>query len=199
MAHEKALESSGATIAVLGSGLLELYPARNKNLFNRMQSKGAVISTFPLLMQPLPQNFPIRNRIISGLSKGVIVAQAAKKSGAKITADFALEQGRDVFAVPGPFNHELSEGCNILIQNGAKLTYCPEDILSEYGQKISKIKADLKNDPNFELLNFCAIPRALDDIQESLGLGLRELQGKLFDLQLEGKMKQNFAGFWQTI
>jgi len=137
MAHEATLKNGGKTIAVLGSGLLNVYPISNTKLFQSIVDQGGlVVSAFPLTMEGFPGNFPARNRIISGLSRGCLVVQAAKKSGALISADYAMEQGREVFAVPGPFDSELSLGCNALIQKGAKLVMTSNDILEEFGDRI---------------------------------------------------------------
>ena len=137
MAHEATLKCGGKTIAVLGSGLLNVYPISNKKLFQLIvDSGGAMVSSFPLTMEGMPGNFPARNRIITGLSHGCLVVQAAQKSGALISAHYAMEQGREVFAVPGPFDSELSAGCNGLIQNGAKLVMSSADILTEFGDRI---------------------------------------------------------------
>jgi len=130
-AHKGALKPGGKTIAVLGCGLNQVYPPENKNLFETITQNGAVISEFPMKAEPLPCNFPRRNRIISGLSLGVIVVEAAERSGALITADFALEQGREVFAVPGKIDHPSSRGVHNLIKQGAKLVTCIEDILED--------------------------------------------------------------------
>ncbi len=130
-AHKGALDHGGRTIAVLGCGLDQCYPKSNARLMQQIERQGAVLSEYPIGMGPVPGNFPARNRIISGLAKGVVVVEAAAKSGALITAEFALEQGREVFAVPGNINSELSEGTNRLIQEGAKLVSCVEDILEE--------------------------------------------------------------------
>lgn len=144
MSHIITLESQGRTISVLGSGILVPYPAQNKELFDRIAEQGAVISPFPLRELPMPGNFPARNRIIAGLSKGVVVVQAAQESGTSITARFALEQGREVFAVPGPFNDPLSKGCHMLIQQGAKLTCSAQDILDELGEyEIQRSEANI--------------------------------------------------------
>lgn len=130
-AHNGALKAKGRTLAVLGSGLNRIYPPENKKLAEGISECGAVISEFSLDTKPLAQNFPRRNRVISGLSQGVIVVEAARNSGALITADFALEQGREVFAVPGKVDSATSFGANQLIKQGAKLIDSVEDILEE--------------------------------------------------------------------
>lgn len=136
MAHQKTVDVGGVTIVVLGSGLLQPYPAKNKRLFESVVHHGGVIlSAFPLMMQAIPGSFPARNRIIAGLSRGCIVVQAAQKSGARITAEFALEQGRDVFAVPGAFDDPLSIGCHALISDGAQLIMSAQDVLKVYGEE----------------------------------------------------------------
>lgn len=132
-AHVGALQAGGYTIAVLGSGLDIVYPPENSQLFRQIEERGAVVSEFPLGTPPSSQNFPARNRIISGWARGTIVVEAAEKSGSLITVDFALEQGRDVFAVPGPITSKLSIGTNNLIKQGAKLVTSAEDVLEEYG------------------------------------------------------------------
>jgi DNA processing protein len=136
-AHAATIKSGGTTIAVLGSGLLLPYPSSNKKLFESIVAQGGcLMSSFPLMMEALPGHFPARNRIVTGLSHGCLVVQAAQKSGALISAHYALEQGREVFAIPGPIDSELSAGCNTLIQQGAKLVTCTTDILEEFGDLI---------------------------------------------------------------
>ncbi len=130
-AHKGALASGGRTIAVLGSGLDRVYPPENKNLMEQISSRGAVISEFPMSAKPDRGNFPRRNRLISGLSLGVVVVEAAQRSGALITVDCALEQGREVFALPGKVDSLTSRGTNKLIQQGAKLVATSEDIIEE--------------------------------------------------------------------
>lgn len=130
-AHRGALRMNGNTIAVLGCGLNHVYPLENTKLYEEVAVKGAVVSEFPMDMPPLPHNFPRRNRIISGLSLGVVVVEAAAKSGALITADFALEQGREVYAVPGKVDSPTSQGVHNLIKQGAKLVCSIDDILED--------------------------------------------------------------------
>ncbi|HXG59922.1 MAG TPA: DNA-processing protein DprA [Planctomycetota bacterium] len=131
-AHRGALQARGGrTLAVLGSGLLRIYPPENARLLEDICARGAALSEFPLTSGPRTENFPRRNRLISGLSLGILVVEAAERSGALITADWALEQGRDVFCVPGSVESPLSRGCHRLIQQGAKLAAHPEDVLEE--------------------------------------------------------------------
>lgn len=129
--HRGALRANGRTIAVLGSGHGDIYPPENEKLYNEIVKSGAVISEFENDMPPLPANFPQRNRIISGLSLGVVVVEAARNSGALITASLALEQNREVFAVPGKISSHTSSGTNELIKDGARLVQSADDILEE--------------------------------------------------------------------
>ena len=129
--HWGALES-GTTIAVLGTGVDKVYPSSNKELYEVICEKGLLVSELPLGANPVPRHFPARNRIISGLSAGVLIVEAALKSGSLITAKFALEQGREVFAVPGSIHSPLSKGCHLLIREGAKLVESSEHILEEF-------------------------------------------------------------------
>lgn len=130
-AHEAALAAGGRTIAVLGSGIGNLYPPENAALAARVAEQGALLSEFPVLYVPDRQSFPLRNRIVSGMSQGILVVEAPARSGALITANQAMEQGRTVFAVPGPIDRPHSEGCNRLIQDGAKLVIDVRDVLEE--------------------------------------------------------------------
>jgi DNA processing protein len=130
-AHKGALKGGGETVAVLGSGLDKCYPPENRGLMQEIMAQGLLLSEFPLGIGPKPQHFPMRNRIISGISLGTVVVEAALKSGALITADLALEQGREVFALPGPITSPASRGCHNLIKQGAKLVQDVDDLLEE--------------------------------------------------------------------
>jgi DNA processing protein len=130
-AHKGALMAGGRTIAVLGNGLASIYPPENAKLSDRIALSGAVVTEFPMESPPLAMNFPVRNRIISGLSLGVVVVEAAARSGSLITADLALEEGREVFAVPGRAGSATSKGAHGLIKKGAKLVDRAEDIIEE--------------------------------------------------------------------
>jgi len=131
VAHRAALEAGGRTVAVLGSGLLALYPREHEKLAARIAENGAVLSEHALEAAPLPGNFPRRNRILSGLTLGTLVVEAARGSGSLITARHAIEQNREVYAVPGPVGQTASEGCHDLIQQGAKLVTCADDVIAE--------------------------------------------------------------------
>lgn len=138
-AHKGALLAQGETYAVFGCGLAHVYPSENETLMHKIAESGAVISEFPIYTSPSKFTFPRRNRIISGLSKGVVVVEAAQKSGALITADFALEQGREVYAVPGKVDSITSNGVNNLIKQGAKLVSCVEDVLEDLSAVLKEV------------------------------------------------------------
>lgn len=222
MAHTISVNSGGRTLVVLGSGLLELYPEQNIRLFNAVaQHGGTLLSPFPLRAAPIPGNFPARNRIIAGLSLGTLVIQAAEKSGALITAQYALDQGRQVFAVPGLITDPLSAGCHSLIKQGAKLVASVSDILEEFGtvcekkilQSQEKIismfevtqvkpvvassKSEVVVDMSHPLLEHLQVARTIDELCGVTQLLPHQLQNELFDLQLDGKVVQNYAGLWQ--
>lgn len=196
-AHRGALEEQGGrTLAVLGSGFLHPYPAENAPLFERIAASGAVLSEFALDEPPRPENFPRRNRIISGLAAAVVVVEASCKSGSLGTAAHALEQGREVLAVPGPVSSPRSEGCNRLIQQGAKLVQTIDDILEELSPMYRGAVQELSFDPApgpppeltederavLELLD-AVEPIQLEDLAERVPFGIARLQAALFGLQ----------------
>ena len=148
-AHEAALAAEGRTIAVLGSGIGNIYPPENQALADRIaeDGNGAVISEFPVLYVPDRQSFPLRNRIVSGMSEGILVAEAPHRSGALITANQALDQGRSVYAIPGPIDRDTSTGCNRLIQSGAKLVIDSRDILDD----LEMLLPPAPKQPSFDL------------------------------------------------
>lgn len=189
-AHRGALEA-GVTIAVLGSALDCPYPPENKKLYQLIAEKALVVSEFPAGTRPEPGNFPMRNRIICGLSRGVVVVEAGQRSGALITADFALEQGRDVFAVPGPINSSSSVGTNHLIQQGAKLVCSVEDIVEEYPgwiihDKMERQAVNLSGEEQ-DLLQFMGGEAChIDVLMEKTGIDIGQLSTLLLKLEFQG-------------
>ena len=141
-AHRGALSAGGRTIAVLGSGLLNIYPPEHRQLADEVAAHGAMLSELPPRSEPLPGTFPQRNRVISGLSLGVIIVEAAEHSGALITARLAMEQGREVFAVPGRVDSRTSRGCHRLLRDGAKLVETADDVLEELGPLVEAAPRD---------------------------------------------------------
>lgn len=195
MAHSQTLKNNGKTIVVFGSGLMCPYPAANKELFRSIvKNGGTLVSPFSLQTPPSKGNFPARNRIIAGLSEGCIVVQAAEKSGALITSQFALDQGKQVFALPGLIDHELSAGCHKLLQQGAKLITNSNDIFEEFGEEV---KPTQKKESTHPIIKYLEKPMSIDELSNKTKLSLADLQNQLFTLQLEGKVKQNFAGLWE--
>ncbi len=195
-AHRGAIEANGKTVAVMGSGLDKPYPACNSALFGEIVRKGCVISEFPPGTKPAKQNFPRRNRVIAGLSRAVMVVQASIESGSLITARFAAEYGRDVFAVPGDINRKNSEGTNWLLKNGAKTVTEVTDILEEYPELNipSRSNADTVSSRVLEIL--AEGPADFSNLLAMTGLSRDDLFVELTDLQLLGKVKES-GGIWQ--
>ncbi|MGA9396600.1 MAG: DNA-processing protein DprA [Azonexus sp.] len=188
-AHRGALAADGATIAVIGTGADRIYPARNKELALAIAGRGAIVSEFPLGTPAIAANFPRRNRIISGLSRGVLVVEAAPESGSLITARLAAEQGREVFAIPGSIHSPVARGCHKLIRQGAKLVETAQDILEElgnYGEPRDTPQADADCEESNILRALGHDPRTLDDLVESTGMSADRLLGELLTLELEG-------------
>lgn len=209
-AHRAAIEAGGRTIAVLGSGLDVIYPPENHEIYEKIAQNGAVISAFPPGTEPDKTNFPERNAIISGLSLGTVVVQAAKKSGALITAAFALEQNREVFAVPGRVGEKNSGGANLLIKRGAKLCEGADDIAleisalrhlespaEEYGEMEAKLAA-LPEDRKKLLELLRAEPLHIDAIAEKTGEKVSELSTLMLELEIEGLVDSSEGGLYQS-
>ena len=195
-AHRGALKS-GRTVAVLGCGVDVIYPSENRRLLREIASSGgAVLSEYGPGIQPLPAFFPARNRIISGLSQGTLVVEAARRSGSLITAEMALAEGRDVFAVPGSIYSGTSQGCNHLIQQGAKLVQTPADILEEYGlaappKKKERPRMTPEERQVWQVLSF-EHPLSIDEIIISLPDGeLSNLAFILLQMEMKGLVIEN--------
>jgi DNA processing protein len=196
--HEGALAAGGDTLAVAGTGLDRIYPARHRDLGHRIVAQGALVSEFPPGTPPLAHHFPRRNRIISGLSLGTLVVEAALKSGSLITARLAAEQGREVFALPGSIHNPLSRGCHALIQQGAKLTESSDHILEEIGPLASLAIAAQQNDADSTaadplcdhplIENMGYEPISIDTLVDRSGLTPEVVSSMLLTLELQGQV-----------
>jgi len=208
-AHETALSAGGDTVAVLGSGVDVPYPPEHRDLCRRIEEGGAVISEYPMGARPLPHHFPARNRIISGLSLGVVVVEATERSGSLITARWALEQGREVFAVPGPAGAGRSRGPHRLIRQGAKLVEDVADIIEEIAPQLAAAPAPVPSpeeaaDPDGVaggaaslggaagaiLRGLEAGPLPVDDVIHRTGLSPQQVCQALLEMELQGLLRQ---------
>jgi len=198
-AHWGSLSVKGSTVAVLGSGIDVIYPSSNVKLYYHMADTGSVITEFPLGTSPEGKNFPIRNRIISGLSKGVVVIEASLRSGSLITASLALEQGREVFAVPGSIESFKSTGTHFLIKQGAKLVENADDILQDIGETSSSGHVPSGKTPNLVPLTqdeelivgiLNTYPMHIDEIVRTSRFDSAKVAGILTALELKGAVKQ---------
>ncbi len=205
-AHEKVLQLGGHTVAVLGCGLLQ----NNKKIFTDIVARGgAVVSPFPLTFPASQTTFPARNRIIAGLSVGTLVIEAPQESGALITAKYALDENRHVYAVPGPIDDYLSQGSHNLIRSGAMLVSNATQILEDLGYRVEQHEQAIEyenklpkiiiqeNDENADLFRVLDRARPLEDIAQLINCSPQDALDQLFGLQLEGKVSQTFAGLWE--
>ncbi len=213
-AHRGALEGEGRTVAVLGSGFLDPYPPENVALFEEIAERGALLGEFPLDAPPRAENFPRRNRLLSGLSAAVVVVEAALRSGSLTTAAHALDQGREVMAVPGPVSSDQSAGCHRLIQQGARLVQRVEDVLEElspmYAAAVGAPPPDLSTLPGsrplrgltpdeeaiLALLRDDPEPVHLEGIVESAPFGVARVQAALFGLEARSAVEQLPGGYY---
>lgn len=196
-AHRGALRGSGATVAVIGTGIDLVYPARNRALAEEVAAKGCILSEYPLGMPAIAANFPRRNRIISGLSKGVLVVEAAARSGSLITARLAGEQGREVFAIPGSIHSPLSKGCHLLIRQGAKLVESAQDVLEELqADTLTPIASTPRAQKSagtpeaqrlLDALGFD--PAAPEELAARCAIDMAQVQALLLTLELEGRIE----------
>jgi DNA processing protein len=211
-AHEAALAAGGLTVAVCGTGLDRVYPARHRDLARRIAEHGVLISEFPPGTPPLPGHFPRRNRLISGLSMGVLVVEAALNSGSLITARTATGQGREVFAIPGSIHNPLARGCHRLIRDGAKLVESVDDILEEIAPQLGMFSplarhsaATPEDAPTIEcghrqLLTAIGFePARVDTLVERTGLTAEAVSSMLLILELRGLVAQAPGGAYMQV
>jgi DNA processing protein len=209
-AHKGALEARGKTIAVAATGLDRVYPAGHKSLAEEIIKTGAIVSEFPIGTQPKPGYFPRRNRIISGLSLGVLVVEAAIKSGTLVTAKHAMEQGREVFAIPGSIHNPLAKGCHYLIQQGAKLIETADDVLEELGQLSLVALNEGNNEANETMLSASPVeheyaallekiafdPTSVDELIAETDFTAEEISSMLLVLELQGLVSSAPGGLF---
>ena len=197
--HQGCLEAGGKTIAVVGCGLNHVYPQENKALMEKIALQGAVVSELAMDMPPVAQNFPRRNRLIIGLSKSLVVVEAAERSGALITVDFALEQGKDVFVVPGLIDNPMAQGSNRLMKDRAKVVLCSQDILAEFLPPAAGFKNRLQEPQTAvsltqeEIQGYQCIssdPMHFEQLLEDSGLSLSQLTQAVLQLEMKQIIRQ---------
>ncbi len=199
-AHEGALDGAGSTIAVVGTGLDRIYPARHRELTHRIAEHGLLLSEFALGTPPLRENFPQRNRLIAGLAQGTLVVEAALPSGSLSTARSASEAGREVFAIPGSIHSPQSRGCHWLIKQGAKLVDAAQDILDELriGERAAVSSSSVTEPPADPLLDALGHePTTLDALLARTGESAATLQARLMELELDGRVARLPGGLYQ--
>lgn len=202
-AHRGGLAGMASTIAVVGTGLDVVYPARNRELAHRIAAQGLLVSEFALGTPAVASNFPRRNRLICGLSRGVLVVEAAVSSGSLITARLAAEQGREVFAIPGSIHSPLAKGCHALIKQGAKLVESAQDVLEELGEPTTRLMPETATNDAAEehpLLRHVGFdPVDADTLQQRSGLTASAINIALTDLELMGQIELLPGGRWQRV
>lgn len=204
-AHEGGLEGAASTVAIVGTGLDRVYPKRHLALARRIAEKGLIVSEYSLGTPPLPENFPNRNRIIAGLTRGTLVVEAALKSGSLITARLASESGRDVFAIPGSIHSPQSRGCHALIKQGAKLVESAQDVLEELNlpgaaPKVDAVQGELvleEEDAVLQALGFD--PVTLDALVARTDWSPAALSVRLLELELNGQIARLPGQLFQRI
>jgi DNA processing protein len=195
-AHRGALEAGGLTVAVLGCGVDRDYPASHRELAARISERGLLVSEYAPGVEPAPWRFPARNRIVAGLARATVVVEARERSGALITADFALEQGREVFAVPGEITSSLSAGTNALLGLGASPYTSPQDVLDALGiERAAAAEPELGSDAARVLERLREFAAGADELQRATGLGAAELAAALTELELVGAAQQEGGVF----
>ena len=186
-AHRGALEGGGVTVAVLGCGIDRDYPAANRELARRVAESGLIVSEYAPGVEPAPWRFPARNRIVAGLCAAAVVVEARERSGALITADFALEEGREVFAVPGEITSALSAGSNALLRLGATPLTCAGDVLETFGiAAVERVQPELGPTASSVLVHVRESAAGADDLGRATGLAAGELAVALSELELAG-------------
>lgn len=198
-AHAGGLSGPASSVAVLGTGIDVVYPEGNRKLAERLEQDGCLVCEFEPGTTPSRWNFPVRNRLISGLARGVLVIEAALKSGSLITAKCALEQGRDVFAMPGSIHSPLSKGAHALLREGAKLTECADDVLFELGLRDARPKPQaVKPEPRDRVLDAMGFaPISLEQLASQSGIPVAEIAQKLSRLEIEGRVAVLAGGLFQ--
>jgi DNA processing protein len=199
-AHRGALEAGGSTVAVLGCGIDRDYPAVHAELARRIAKTGLIVSEYPPGVESAPWRFPARNRIISGLSRAVVVVEARERSGALITVDFALEQGRDVLVVPGEITSSLSAGVNALLRHGAAPALCADDVLNAIGVVAAvPVRLEPMGPAGEVLAAVRSAPASADEIARVVSLPAAEVAALLTGLELDGLIEQGDGAYRATI
>lgn len=197
--HEGALGGGGKTYAVLGCGVNVVYPQEQRLLYERIVQNGGVISEYPPDMQPKPGFFPARNRIISALSDVVIIIEAKEKSGSLITADCALDQGKDIYAVPGRMDDALSAGCNRLIRQGAGILLSPDDLVSELSLLPGKNKLPLEKSERLVYSCLGLHPKSIEEISEETALDFVTITELLFGMEEKGLVREAWQNHYISV